>query len=118
MYKPSIGGWYALLHEGQFLTEPPTEGDFLLTKRFPLLLHIDSIRRLRFYQELLSEGGAGVETLAGVGQADDPDAYVSAAPGRGATARCWLGSWMDEASAEWDWRGLSSKSSARHCWIV
>lgn len=63
LYKPSIGGWYALLHEGQFLSEPPTEGDFLLTKRFPLLLHMDSIRRLRFYQELLSEGGAGVETL-------------------------------------------------------
>jgi superfamily II DNA or RNA helicase/HKD family nuclease len=63
VYKPSIGGWYALLHEGQFLTEPPAEGDVLLIKRFPLLLHLDSIRRLRFYQELLSEGGAGVETL-------------------------------------------------------
>ena len=63
MYKPSIGGWYALLNEGQFLTEPPTEDDILLTKRFQLLLHIDSIRRLRFYRDQLSEGQLGVETL-------------------------------------------------------
>jgi superfamily II DNA or RNA helicase len=63
VYKSSIGGWYALLRDGRFLTEPPTEGDILLTKRFQLLLHIDSIRRLRFYQNQLSAGQAGVETL-------------------------------------------------------
>ncbi len=28
VYKPSIGGWYALLHEGQFLTEPRRKATF------------------------------------------------------------------------------------------
>jgi superfamily II DNA or RNA helicase/HKD family nuclease len=63
VYKPSIGGWYALLYEAQFLTEPPTEGDVLLIKRFSLLLHLDSFRRLRLYQELPSKGQAESETL-------------------------------------------------------
>ena len=66
VYKSSIGGWYALLNDGQFLTEPPTEDDIFLTKRFQLLLHIDSIRRLRFYRDQLSEGQLGLETLPGL----------------------------------------------------
>ena len=36
VYKPSIGGWYALLNEGRFLEDPPTEADVLLSKRFQL----------------------------------------------------------------------------------
>jgi hypothetical protein len=63
VYKPSIGGWYTLLREGQFLTELSTEADILLTKRFQHLLHIDSTRRLRFYIDLLNEQQIGVETL-------------------------------------------------------
>jgi superfamily II DNA or RNA helicase/HKD family nuclease len=61
VYKPSIGGWYALLHDGGFLAEPPSAGDVLLTKQFHHLLHVDSIRRLRFYQKQLSDAGATVE---------------------------------------------------------
>jgi superfamily II DNA or RNA helicase/HKD family nuclease len=63
VYKASIGGWYALLNEGQFLDEVPTEGDRLLTKRFPFLLHLDSIRRLRLYRELVGKASMGVEPL-------------------------------------------------------
>ena len=65
VYKSSIGGWYALLNDGQFLTEPPTEDDIFLTKRFQLLLHIDSIRRLRFYRDQLTRT-LGLETLPGL----------------------------------------------------
>jgi superfamily II DNA or RNA helicase/HKD family nuclease len=63
VYRPSIGGWYALLHEGQFLTKPLTEADILLTKRFQLLLHIDSPLRLGFYRDKLSEEQIDMETL-------------------------------------------------------
>jgi hypothetical protein len=63
VYKPSIGGWYALLNEAQFLTEPPSEPDITLTKQFRRLLHIDSIRRLRLYLDLLSGTRVEVETL-------------------------------------------------------
>lgn len=55
VYKPSIGGWHALLNEGQLLTEPPTEADALLSKRFQLLLHLDSTRRLRFYLDQMTD---------------------------------------------------------------
>ncbi len=58
VYKSSIGGWHALLNEGQLLPEPPTETDALLSKRFHLLLHIDSICRLRFYLDQMTEGQA------------------------------------------------------------
>ncbi|MBK9165906.1 MAG: DUF3427 domain-containing protein [Bryobacterales bacterium] len=54
VYKSSIGGWHALLCEGRLLAEAPAEADALLTKRFQLLLHVDSVRRLRFYLDLLS----------------------------------------------------------------
>ena len=60
VYKSSIGGWYSLLCEGKFLSEPPLEADILLTKRFQLLLHVDSIRRLRFYQDQLSKEQVGL----------------------------------------------------------
>ena len=63
VYKSSIGGWYSLLNDARFLTEPPTEGDILLTKRFQLLLHIDSNRRLLFYRDQLGEEQLGVEAL-------------------------------------------------------
>jgi hypothetical protein len=64
VYKPSIGGWYALLYEGQLLENRPTEASTLLTKRFQFLLHIDSTRRLRFYRELLGRNPSEVVTLS------------------------------------------------------
>ena len=64
VYKPSIGGWYSLLDEAQFLAEAPTEADSLLTKRFPLLLHIDSPRRLRLYQSVLDEEPVTIDALS------------------------------------------------------
>ena len=54
VYKPSIGGWHALLSETEFLSERPTEADVALSKRFQLLLHVDSIRRLSLYRNLLA----------------------------------------------------------------
>jgi superfamily II DNA or RNA helicase/HKD family nuclease len=63
VYKASIGGWYALLYEAQFLTNPPEEADVLLTKHFSLLLHVDSFRRLRLYRELLIKDDAETEAL-------------------------------------------------------
>lgn len=54
VYKPSIGGWHALLSETEFLSEHLTEDDVALAKRFQLLLHVDSIRRLSLYRELLA----------------------------------------------------------------
>ncbi len=63
VYKPSIGGWYALLNEGRFLEDPPTEADVLLSKRFQLLLHIDSPRRLRFYLDQLAGRHVGLKTI-------------------------------------------------------
>ena len=63
VYKQSIGGWYALLNEAQFLTEPPTEPDIKLIKQFRHLLHIDSIQRLRLYLDLLSGTTVEAETL-------------------------------------------------------
>jgi hypothetical protein len=63
VYKPSIGGWYALLYEAQFLTDLPEEADVLLTKRFGLLLHVDSFRRLRLYRELPIKGDVESEAL-------------------------------------------------------
>ena len=63
VYKQSIGGWYALLNEAQFLTEPPTETDIKLIRQFRHLLHIDSIQRLRLYLDLLSGTRFGAETL-------------------------------------------------------
>ena len=63
IYESSIGGWYSLLHEAQFLTEPLTETDLTLTKRFQLFLHIDSIRRLRFYKEQLGGAEVNLDTL-------------------------------------------------------
>ena len=100
VYKPSIGGWYALLNDAQFLTEPPTEADILLIKRFQLLLHIDSIRRLRFYQSQLSKGRLGSEPLPELERRMVANAYISPTPGRGAAARRQLGNWIDEASAK------------------
>lgn len=63
VYKPSIGGWYALLNEGEFLEDPLREADVLLSKRFQLLLHIDSTRRLRFYLHQLSARQVGLEPM-------------------------------------------------------
>lgn len=54
VYKPSIGGWRALLRETEFLSERPTEAEVALSKRFQLLLHVDSIRRLSLYRDLLA----------------------------------------------------------------
>ncbi|WP_348263936.1 DUF3427 domain-containing protein [Telmatobacter sp. DSM 110680] len=63
VYKPSIGGWYALLRESQYLSEVQTEIEYSLTKRFQFLLHIDSTRRLQFYLDQLGERRVEVEAL-------------------------------------------------------
>jgi superfamily II DNA or RNA helicase/HKD family nuclease len=63
VYKPSIGGWYSLLNEGQSLAAPLTETDTSLTKRFQLLLHVDSTKRLRLYLDLLGGTQIDVESL-------------------------------------------------------
>ena len=63
VYKPSIGGWHALLSQTEFLSAQPTESDILLSRRFQLLLHIDSIRRLTRYRELLARAGPSLEDL-------------------------------------------------------
>ncbi|MSV27917.1 MAG: DUF3427 domain-containing protein [Bryobacterales bacterium] len=62
VYKPSIGGWHALLSETEFLTEHPTDTDLALSRRFRFLLHIDSIRRLSLYRALLSDTRASLDT--------------------------------------------------------
>jgi len=63
VYKPSMGGWHALLSETDFLSERPTESDVLLSRRFQLLLHVDSIRRLTLYRDLLAGGRPSLEDL-------------------------------------------------------
>jgi superfamily II DNA or RNA helicase/HKD family nuclease len=52
LYKTAIGGWGALLGEAE-LAARPKEGDAALAKRFHLLLHVDSMRRLRLYRKLI-----------------------------------------------------------------
>jgi superfamily II DNA or RNA helicase/HKD family nuclease len=64
IYKQSIGGWHALLSETEFLSERPTESDVLLSKRFHLLLHIDSTRRLSLYRDLLGAAEPSLDTLS------------------------------------------------------
>jgi superfamily II DNA or RNA helicase/HKD family nuclease len=63
IYKPSVGGWHAILSEGQLLAGSRTEADTLLSKRFQLLLHMDSTRRLRFYLDQLGETPASSDSL-------------------------------------------------------
>jgi len=63
VYKQSIGGWYALLDEGQFLAAPLKEADTSLSKRFPLVLQIDSTKRLRLYLDLLGDTQIDLEAL-------------------------------------------------------
>jgi superfamily II DNA or RNA helicase/HKD family nuclease len=63
VYKTSIGGWHALLSETAFLTERPAQADFMLSRRFQLLLHIDSTRRLSLYLKLLGGPGSSLDTL-------------------------------------------------------
>jgi len=62
LYKPSIGGWLSLLAEAGLASEEPQESDLLLLKRFQLLLHMDSISRLRFYLQAIREGEAAVSS--------------------------------------------------------
>ena len=63
VYKPNVGGWHALLSETEFLSDRPTEADVALSKRFQLLLHVDSIRRLSLYQSLLAGSMASPDAL-------------------------------------------------------
>jgi superfamily II DNA or RNA helicase/HKD family nuclease len=56
LYKPSVGGWLTLLGEAGIISERPQESDLPLLKRFQLILHMDSVSRLRFYVEALCEG--------------------------------------------------------------
>lgn len=62
LYKPPIGGWLALLVEAGLESLKPQESDLLLLKRFQLLLHIDSISRLRFYLQAIRESEATVSS--------------------------------------------------------
>lgn len=52
LYKPSVGGWHSLLKEAQLVDEEWTTADQALISRFHLLLHLDSVRRLRLNLEL------------------------------------------------------------------
>ncbi|MCL4841278.1 MAG: DUF3427 domain-containing protein [Bryobacteraceae bacterium] len=63
IYKPSIGGWYSLLNESQLLRPPPTAADLTLSKRFQLLLHVDSVRRLSLYRDLLDVTSSSLDNL-------------------------------------------------------
>jgi superfamily II DNA or RNA helicase/HKD family nuclease len=63
VYKPSIGGWVALLSETEFSGERLTEADLALSKRFQLLLHVDSIRRLNLYRNLLTGALPSLDAL-------------------------------------------------------
>jgi len=63
VYKQSIGGWFALLREASFSDEVPTEADLILLKRFQLLLHIDSVSRLRLYLDQINQSASGLENL-------------------------------------------------------
>jgi len=63
VYKSSIGGWHALLSDTEFLGEQPAESDIALSKRFQLLLHVDSIRRLGLYRVLLAGAGPSLQNL-------------------------------------------------------
>ena len=56
IYKSSIGGWHSLLYDSRLLTDPPTDADRLLSKRFYSLVHLDSICRLRFYRDQMRAG--------------------------------------------------------------
>ncbi len=64
LYKSSVGGWHALLREALLVPEPQTESGSLLVKRFPHLLHIDSVRRLRFYRELILDSARPLDSLS------------------------------------------------------
>jgi hypothetical protein len=63
VYKPSIGGWHALLSETELLSEHPAETGVALSKRFQLLLHVDSIGRLRLYRNLLTGALPSLDAL-------------------------------------------------------
>ena len=64
LYKQSIGGWHALLRETGLSDAKPTEADVALSKRFHLLLHIDSTRRLSLYRDLLAPMRQSVDALS------------------------------------------------------
>jgi hypothetical protein len=64
VYKPSIGGWHALLSETEFLSKRPTESDVFLSKRFQLMLHLDSTRRLSLYRDLLVATAPSLDALS------------------------------------------------------
>jgi superfamily II DNA or RNA helicase/HKD family nuclease len=63
IYKQSIGGWRALLRDTEFGTAASAEADLLMAKRFQLILHIDSVRRLNLYRRLLAVSPPSPETL-------------------------------------------------------
>ncbi len=64
IYKSTTGGWYSLLNEARLLQESPSESDRQLAGRLRFLLHIDSIRRLRFYRDQLSAGQNDLASLS------------------------------------------------------
>ncbi len=63
VYKPSVGGWNSLLGESQFRIELLTDADLMLAKRFRLLLHMDSTRRLSLYRQLLTGSPVSPDSL-------------------------------------------------------
>ena len=68
IYKPAIGGWYALLGDAALLEPPLREADLPLTKGFKRLLHLDSTRRLHLYLKLLQDDGLPETVLSSLEQ--------------------------------------------------
>jgi hypothetical protein len=114
VYKPSIGGWYALLDEGRFLAEPLAEADILLSRRFQLMLHVDSIRRLRFYLDHLKEDQLPVKSIPPVDRRMvEMLTYYSARLG----SRIAIGQlgWLGCGNVHWP--NLNLRNYAAPCWI-
>ena len=63
VYKQSIGGWLALLREAGLSEDLPNEADLILLKRFQLLLHIDSVSRLRLCLAQIKQSTSELDDL-------------------------------------------------------
>jgi hypothetical protein len=100
VYKPSIGGWHALLSETELLSEHPAETDVALSKRFQLLLHVDSIGRLRLYRNLLTGALPSLDALPPGRKANGRDAHIPIATERSPAGGLRLGHRFETAEAE------------------
>jgi superfamily II DNA or RNA helicase/HKD family nuclease len=62
IYKPSAGGWHALLLEAGLLPGISAE-DISFARNFHQLIHVDSRKRLQFYLRIVSEESLSDENL-------------------------------------------------------